>query len=467
MDLTRLFHPSSIAIVGASPKMWSSGKLPFYQFLKMAGYPGDLHLVNPGHREIDGKPVYSSLSEVPAEVDLVIASVPARAALSVTRDAAAKGVPFLHFFTSGFSEVGNRELEEQLLSAARKGGTRIVGPNCLGAMCVESKVTFTPAVAQAMPGGAAFLGQSGGVTSNFVRAAMAKRIGLNKVVSYGNQIDLRIEDYLDYFAEDDGVTVIGVYLEDVKDGRAFLDALERVRGVKPVVALKGGSTEQGARAAMSHTGALAGSAEIFAAAIRQKGAVMVDTPEQLVDAIMLLGSDNPPRGGRIGFMGAGGGTSVLFADMAARAGLSLPLLGPETRAKIAEKIPDVNTSTANPVDLGAFGFDNAIMSHTMRSMDPDDNVDLIVPYFAVDFLSLFPDDMLDEGLRTFAGAARSINKPVVPVVFKTSEDNRRHEDIRLKALEVFRENGLPVFNYIQDAAAAIAASCAWKPQGRE
>ena len=211
-----------------------------------------------------------------------------------------------------------------MLRAARKGKTRIVGPNCLGVLCTESRVTFDPTILQETPGTVAFLGQSGGVTNNVTRTVASRRIGLNKAVSFGNQIDLAAEDYIAYFGEDPSVKVVGAYLEDIKDGRAFIDALRKCSRSKPVIVLKGGSTEQGARAAASHTGALAGRHAVWQAVMRQHRCIEVRSQKQLVDVIMLAVSDKIPRGPNMAYMGAGGGTSVLFADLAVRAGLALP-----------------------------------------------------------------------------------------------------------------------------------------------
>ena len=157
MDLHRLFYPRRIAVVGASPNL-GGGKIPFYQILKVSKYEGPVYPVNPAHKEIDGEKVYTSLEEVPDGVDLAICSVPVRYALRTLEVAVDKGIPFVHFFTSGFSEIGDRALEEEMVRVARRGNTRIVGPNCLGVHCAESRVTFDPTLRQKGLGSVAFLG---------------------------------------------------------------------------------------------------------------------------------------------------------------------------------------------------------------------------------------------------------------------------------------------------------------------
>jgi acetyl-CoA synthetase (ADP-forming)/acetyltransferase len=300
------------------------------------------------------------------------------------------------------------------------------------------------------------LGQSGGVSIDFVNAAFSRKIGLNKAVSYGNQIDLRVGDFLGYLAGDDSVTTVAAYIEDVKDGKGFLRALREASTRKPVIILKGGATEQGARAAASHTGAMAGSYELFSGSVRQHGGIVVETFEQLLHAVMLATAEKRPRGPRLGFLGAGGGTSVLLTDAAGRHGLSLPVLEGRTQKRIREAIADVNTSATNPVDLGAFGLDFDVMTHAMKAMDEDANVDAIVPYFSMDFLARFFREQTESGIDRILEAVRGMEKPVIPIVSRTTDD-LRVEEVRLGVFSKFREAGLAVYNTVDDAVYAIGA----------
>lgn len=460
MDLHRLFHPRSIAVVGASLSL-GEGKLPFFQILKAAGYPGPIYPVNPAHREILGEKVYPDLDSVPETVDLAICTIPARAALDTLARAVKRGIPFVHFFTSGFSERGDRGLEEALLRTARSGRTRIVGPNCLGVHCTASRVTFDPFILEDKPGPVAFLSQSGGVANNFTRMARARRLSLNKAVSYGNQIDLRVEDYLEYFVRDDGIRVVAAYIEDIKDGRRFFEVARRLTRTRPFIVLKGGRTEAGALAAASHTGALAGNRPVWSGLLRQAGCVEVETQEQLVDLVMIAASERLPRGPRLGFLAAGGGTSVLFTDLAVLSGLAVPELEPPTQETIARKIPAVNTSVRNPVDLGAFGFDYRIMAHGMEALDRDRTIDVIVIYLCLDFLLMFRSEEIDTGLQAIAAAAAETEKPVAVVVARNADDNPRLGEIRRAALTAFRGQGLPLFNTLQDAVFALSRILRW------
>jgi acetyl-CoA synthetase (ADP-forming)/acetyltransferase len=373
-----------------------------------------------------------------------------------------KGIKFIHFFTSGFGETGNVELEEDIIREARKGDLRIVGPNSIGVQCFESKVAFRLTKDQEEPGAIAFLGQSGGITSSFAAMATTRRIWLNKIVSYGNQIDLRVEDYLEYLGDDDKISLISCYVEDIKDAKKFLKTLRKITDKKPVIILKGGKTELGSKAAASHTGAMAGNYTIWAAAVRQHGGVLVDTFEEMMNLAMLGTANKLPRGRRMGFMGAGGGISVLFSDLAVAAGLELPEVSEKTQQMISEKIRGVNTSTTNPVDLGAFGFDLNVMLHTMKALDQDENIDVIVPYFSVEYI-MHAEVFLKvtNSADTFMEMAKQVKKPVIPVLSCFLENDLDAERVRIQTFNALRKAGFPVYPTIQEALYAIETYFEW------
>jgi acetyl-CoA synthetase (ADP-forming)/acetyltransferase len=383
--------------------------------------------------------------------------------LETVEAAARKGIKFLHFFTSGFSEIGNIELEKAMLKAAAKGGTRIIGPNCIGIHCTEAAITCDiPKTPFSGIGKVAFLGQSGGMTHNFMRMAHSRKLELNKVVSYGNQIDLKVEDYLEYLSEDDTVKVIAAYIEDIKNPRRFMDALNKTTGKKPVVILKGGITEQGAKAAASHTGAMAASNEIWTAVMKQTKAIAALNFEQMVDLTMMAIAEKAPAGPRLGFLGAGGGTSVLFTDFSSLAGLPLPELSQEAQRRISERISNVNTSTTNPVDLGFYGFDFTIMAHTIEAMADDENIDVIIPYFSLDFITSFQKDQIESGPHAIVEACQKTDKPVIPILSQFTENILDIEEVRIRMFSIFRDAGLAVYRNPQDAIASISGYLKWR-----
>lgn len=461
MNLDQLFYPKSVAVVGASNNL-GGGKMPYFQIIQGNGFTGPVYPVNPKGGEINGMKVYTSIDELPEPVDFAIVAAPVEQSIDIVRAAVRKQIKFIHFFTSGFGETGNRQLEEDVVREARKGHLRIVGPNCVGVHCTGSKISFVFAPPQESAGMVAFLGQSGGVTANFMAMAATRKIPINKVVSYGNQIDLRLEDYLDYLADDQGVRIIACYVEDIKDVKAFLKTLKRTTAKKPVIILKGGKTEVGSKAAASHTGAMASNYTIWAAAVRQHGGLLVDDFDQLMHLVMLGTSAKVPRGKRVGFLGAGGGVSVLFSDLAIQSGLSLPELSAASQRMISEKIMGVNTSTVNPVDLGAFGFDLNVMLHTMKAIDADESIDVIVPYFSVEYIlhaELFLQ--VKNNADTILEMARQIKKPVIPILANFVEDNLDYERVRIETYAALRKAGFPVYTKIQDAVYSIWSYFEW------
>ena len=270
MNLDQLFYPKSVAVVGASNNL-GGGKMPYFQIIQGNGFAGPVYPVNPKGGEIDGIKVYASIDDLPGPVDFAIVAAPVEQSIDIVRAAVRKQIKFIHFFTSGFGETGNRQLEEDVIREARKGDLRIVGPNCVGVHCTGSKISFVFAPPQESAGTVAFLGQSGGVTANFMAMASTRKIPINKVVSYGNQIDLGLKIIWIIWPMIKGVRIIACYVEDIKDVKAFLKTLKRTTAKKPVIILKGGKTEIGSKAAASHTGAMASNYTIWAAAVRQHG----------------------------------------------------------------------------------------------------------------------------------------------------------------------------------------------------
>ena len=462
MSLDLLFYPKSIAIVGASSNL-GGGKMPYFQIIRGHGFAGPIYPVNPKGGEIDGIKVYESLDDLPAPVDFAIVAAPFEQSIEIVRAAVRKQIKFIHFFTSGFGETGNTQLEEDLLQEARKGNLRIVGPNCVGVHCTESKISFVAAPPQDSVGTIAFLGQSGGVTGNFMAMAATRKIPINKVVSYGNQIDLRLEEYMDYFADDQNIRLIACYVEDIKDVKGFLQTLKRTTEKKPVIILKGGKTDAGAKAAASHTGAMASNYTIWSSAVRQHGGLLVDNFDELMNLVMLGTANKVLQGKRVGFLGAGGGVSVLFSDLAVESGLVLPELSADAQQMISEKIMGVNTSTVNPVDLGAFGFDLNVMLHTMKALDEDDGIDVIVPYFAVEYI-IHSEIFLNvkNNADTILEMAHQIRKPVLPVLANFVEDNLEVERIRIETFAALRKAGFPVYEKIQDVIYSIRTYFEWE-----
>ncbi|MFH0915408.1 MAG: CoA-binding protein [bacterium] len=352
-ELRPLFYPRSVAVVGVSQDAWKPGSSMFRALLRF-GFAGRLYPVGARGGELMGMEVHTSVASLPEAVDLAFLFVPAQALPSVVRECREKGVRAIIAFTSGFSETGTeagKALEAELVREL-DGSFRMVGPNCLGLYCPAGGVTQHPGEGYSRQSGdVSFIAQSGGLSEDFARAAPNFGFYASKVISYGNACDLNEADLLEYMGADPATNVIGMYIEGARNGRKFAEVLRRVCAKKPVVVWKGGVTPQGAAAASSHTGSLAGSLEVWAALLRQAGAVQVGSLEELLDTVAAFHFLPGLADLRIGYVCAGGGSSVTAGDASYRAGLTLPHMSPDTREKIASFLPPVGTSASNPVDV--------------------------------------------------------------------------------------------------------------------
>lgn len=381
--LEYLFHPRSVAVVGASTQFPGN---QFVASLLQIGFPGPIYPVNPKAEEIMGLRCYPTLQDIPYVVDHVISNVPAQALHQIVEDCGAKKVRSLHLFTSGFSESGEAdrvELQRWLAQRARELGIRVIGPNCMGLYVPSSKLTFTFGF-PTEPGPVAFISQSGANAGEFVFSAAMFGVRFSKVISYGNAIDLDESDFFDYCADDPETEAITSYIEGVKNGKRFFKALKKAASRKPVAILKGGRTEAGGRAAYSHTASLAGSAKVFETLCRQTGAIQVDTLEELADMAMALRFVKSLPGPRAAVVMAGGGRSVLSADELTLHGLEVPALPSEAQEALRRFTPIAGTSVRNPIDtiVAWFGGEQAgeLTWETIRIAAEAPNVDFVLWY---------------------------------------------------------------------------------------
>jgi acyl-CoA synthetase (NDP forming) len=354
--LDPIFHPRAVAVVGVPSTPSPHRMMGFYPSLLESGYSeiGGLYPVNPKVDEIDGVPCYPTLLDTPDPVDHVISQVPAAAVPELVDQCVAKKIRSIHFFTAGFSETGDKKMaatEQQMIEKLRNAGIRAIGPNCMGLYVPASRLAFMNGFP--MESGNVFLlSQSGANAGEIVHELTARGIRFSKAVSYGNGSDLRAHDFLDYAANDPETEVVAAYIEGVRDGRPFFEALERCARIKPVVVLKGGRTESGSNAAHSHTGSLTGSIEVFDAVCRQTGAVRAETIEDLHDLVVAASTNTRHITGRgvALFGGGGGGFAVLSADAIDREGLSVPQMPKSAVDKMREYIPVAGSSVNNPID---------------------------------------------------------------------------------------------------------------------
>jgi acetate---CoA ligase (ADP-forming) len=350
-SLRPFFEPRSVAVIGASRRRGSIGGELFRNVLA-SDYVGSAYPVNRDAQPVAGVAAYSSIGDVPAVVDLAVVCLPAPLVLDAAEDALTRGVKAICVISSGFAEVGDegRERQERLLELIRAHGGRLVGPNCLGIAVPALGLNATFGPRPLPPGPIAFSSQSGALGLALLEKAAERRLGFSSFVSIGNKADVSSNDLLEWWEDDDATELVLLYLESFGNPQKFGRLARRLARQKPVLALKSGSTDAGARAASSHTAALASSDTAVEALFRQAGVIRAATLEELVDAAALLSSQPLPRGRRVGVVTNAGGLGILCADACAAAGLGLPEPSEETQTALQALLP-AEASVANPVDL--------------------------------------------------------------------------------------------------------------------
>ncbi len=359
-DLTPLLAPRSVAVVGASDREGNLGGLAV-GFLQKFGYCGSVWPVNAGRTDVAGLPCFPGLRALPSSPDLVIVAVPSETVTEVVLDCIAVDAPAAIVWAGGFAEVGEdgRARQKQLEDACRGTNLRLCGPNCIGV--INTSIGLTASFSSLMtefdhltPGTVSIVSQSGGTAVTAHARAQQLGLGFRVTISCGNEATLSIGDFIQALAQDDGTRVIATYVEGLSDPARFVEALaEAKRRGKPVVILKGGANEQSERAALAHTGKLAGVDRAFDAIFREFAAIRVYSTEELLDVSLQLASLRPgqlPAGNRVLLSTFGGGSGVLAADQCMREGLRVPTLDAETRARLKPMLSPL-ASSMNPVDL--------------------------------------------------------------------------------------------------------------------
>jgi len=349
MSLKALFSPESIAIIGASREERKIG----HQCLKNlidGGYKGHLYPVNPKSDEVLGLPCYPTVKEVPGKVDLALITVPARIVKLVLGDCKEKGVGAIAMITAGFSEVGNKELEDEVVALCKEGNMRLLGPNIVG--LVNNKLKCNASFCQSLPyeGDAVFISQSGALAIALVGWTWMKKVGLSSLVTLGDMADVDFSDCIEYFGNDPTTKCIVLYIEGVKNARRFMESCQRMTPDKPIVALKAGISRRGMMATISHTGSMAGSRRVYEAAFKQSGVVLATTLEELFDKALSLSLSPPMMGDHCAVITNGGGAGVCAIDYAEKYHIPLDDLPADLMAEMRNYMPEFG-STKNPVDL--------------------------------------------------------------------------------------------------------------------
>jgi len=463
LSLGRLFSPSSVAIVGASLNPFSGG-YQFTRFLIDHGFQGKLHLVNPASGEILGLKVYPRLTEIPEpSVDYVISCIPAESVLPLLDDCSKKNVKLVHLYTARLKETGRDKetrLQGEILGKAKKLGIRILGPNCMGVYYPKLGLSFNHDLPRESGSVGGFF-QSGGGAAEFVRYAALRGVRFSKVISYGNASDIDEVELLDYFASDDETKVIASYIEGVKDGRRFVESLALAAKRKPVIVLKGGRGRTGARLALSHTASLAGSLNVWKAALKQCGATMVGDFQELIDQVVAFTFLPPITGRRVTISGGGGGKSMVSADVWEEEGFELPELTADFRKKLKETVPGLWDWVRNPIDASLFIGTPVVDINVLEWLSNEEGSDILVANLTQD--DPLPEDIWENVLvPNFLNSVMAIKnrgKAIVCVIETGEIGPAEMERWKWRAIAETRRQivnqGLAVFPSPERAAKAI------------
>ncbi len=459
-SLDAIFRPSSIVVVGASRRPGSIGSEVLRKLLD-GGFEGPVFPVNPSTEFLHSMKCYPSVGSIPDPVDLAILVVPRDQVLGAVEDCRRKKVRGLVVITAGFREVGEEgaALERRIRDIVRKAGIRMIGPNCMGVINTDPAVRMNATFAATAPtrGLAGFMSQSGALGEIILANARQIGLGISMFASVGNKADISGNDLIEYWENDPSVGVILMYLESFGNPRKFTHLAQRVTRNKPIIAVKSGRTEAGARAALSHTGALAGADVASSTLFDQCGVLRVSTIEEMFTLATAFTSQPLPRGNRVAILTNAGGPSIMATDAAVNLGLTLAPLEEKTRRALRKSLPP-ECSVANPVDLIASG-DAARYEIALKALLADSTVDGLIVLFVTPTMI-----NAQEVAETIARVSGRSQKPVLTCFMG--------KDRGAEGVQTLRENSIPVYPFPEPAAQAMAALNAYReirerPRGRK
>ncbi len=441
--LEKFIKPNSVAIIGASREPGAVGHEIVRNILE-SGFKGEIYPVNPKTNVLLGLKCYRSVLDVGKEIDLGVVAVPASIVPKVAEEAGESGVKCLIVVSAGFKEIGveGAAREKELISICRRYGMRLLGPNCLG--IINTVTPINASFARQMPGRGrmAFLSQSGALCTAVLDWAEREGIGFSSLISLGNMADTDETDFIELLRWDEETKAILVYIEGVKDGKRFLEIVPKVTRIKPVIVLKAGVSDIGARAAASHTGSIAGSKVAYESAFKRCGVLKADSIEELFNLGIALSSQSPPKGRNLAILTNAGGPSIVTADSVAANNLHLAWLSPSTVEKLRSNLPS-ESSWINPVDILGDALPERY-SLALETLLNDNWVNAVI-------VILTPQAMtqpLETAKRMIELKSKFPEKPIT-AVFMGGETIR-------EAVKLLSENGIPSFNFPEDAVPVIA-----------
>ncbi|MBI5586080.1 MAG: bifunctional acetate--CoA ligase family protein/GNAT family N-acetyltransferase [Deltaproteobacteria bacterium] len=440
-NLDKIFQPASVAVIGASPREGTIGSALVKNILA-GGYGGKIYLVNPQYPEISGLPVSPTLSQVKEPIDLAVLATPIQAAPQIMEECVRQGVKAAVIISAGGKEIGEAglQVEAQIKETAQRGGIRVIGPNCLGVVCSETRLNATFASHMPLPGKMAFVSQSGAICTAILDLSLKEQIGFSHFVSVGSMLDVDFGDLIDFLGNDSRVSSIILYIESLTNFRKFMSAARAVSRVKPIIVLKSGRSPAGAKAASSHTGSLAGEDAVYEAAFQRAGIKRVHTVAELFDCAELLAKQPRPGGPGLIIITNAGGPGVMAADALAEYGLEPLALHPKTLERLNEMLPSF-WSRGNPVDiLGDADVDRFRRTVEICLQDPGINGLLVMtaPQAMTD-----PTGIAEALIQMFSG-----KRVPVFMVWMGGRDVERGR-------EIFNRAGIPTYETPEQAVRAF------------
>ena len=445
--MNRIMKPDSVAVIGASPEAGKIGNSVMKNLIN-GGYQGKIYPIHPKADEILGVKAYKSVKDVPGDIDVAVFAIPAKFVAQALVEVGEKGIPGAVLIPSGFAETGNVEGQQEIQAIGRKYNVRLMGPNIYGFYYTWKNLCATFCTAYDIKGGAALSSQSGGIGMAIVGFSRSAKMGVSAIVGLGNKSDLDEDDLLTFFEQDDNTKIIAMHFEDLKDGRSFAEVAKRVSRKKPVVVLKAGRTALGARAAASHTAALAGNDKIYDDVLKQAGVIRAMGLRDLLEYARAIPVMPTPKGENVVIITGAGGSGVLLSDAVADSGLKLMAMPPDLDAAFRKFIPPFGAS-GNPIDITG-GEPPKTYQNTIRLGLEDPRIHaLILGYWH----TIITPPMVFARLVVEVVEemkAKGIHKPIVASLAGDVEVE--------EAAEYLFQHGIPAYPYTTEMPVAVLAA---------
>ena len=444
--LSNILNPKSVALIGASRNP-TSFSYTYLSIMKNYGYQGRIHPINPRADSILDLKCYPSILDVLDEIDLAIVVTARQIAATSVEECVEKGVRGIMLLTGGFAELdeAGKAAQDEFVHQAKEKGIRVIGPNTLGFFSAPAKFDGLLS-GYIRVGGVGLVGQSGNLTRSLAFPGIKRGLGFRYIIGLGNQADVQFHEVIRFLREDDDVNAIGLHIEGINDGRTFLDEVAETTKVKPVVVMKTGRTEQGARVISSHTASLAGQDEVYEAAFKQCGALRVESAIEFSSLLLALSHGKLLKGNRVGVLSEGGGDCALTADACTLKGLELPTFSPKHQERLKEIVPEIGQVT-NPVDLAMWEKIPEV-ADIMLEGDEIDGLIVVGGFAGWDFLNPNVAPEVESSAKKMAALIAKTDKPLLIYTYYSYADS--------KSFDTLRENRVPLFMDHHDAVNTMA-----------